>query len=306
MMRYLLMAAVLPWLCCACAGAEEAEEILKQEISRIQAEAREAVNDNGNYWLERTRYELMGDESKKKFRPLLRCLDSIKQTSLLAISELELMREDIALQANSKKELLEKLSSVQGNIDERKQQLRFHYTSFLQEQGEVFNIREKTKNTMQQYLDKVVAPLSSPVLWEAFLLLNKIDQQLALQSMILDWENSTTSLINHLGAGFFSCNRYVFEHTVLVSPLQNIVRKGESFNARIWLVHADDEYDHRQKKLFIDNTEFMLLAGDYADYVSEPIFENEKIINIKAFVQDPLTGKMELAFPAFEYEIKTE
>lgn len=306
MMRYLLLAAVLPWLCCACADTEKAEKALKQEISRIQADAQDLVHDNGNFWLEYTRHELIGDEAKEKFLPLLSCLDSIKQTSLLAIKQIELVREDIARHANSEKELSEKLSSSQRNIDERKQQLRVHYISFLQEHDEVFHIREKTKNTMQQYLDKVVMPLSSPGLWENFLLLNETDQQLALQSMILDWENATTTLINHLGAGFLGCNRGVVEYTVLVSPLQNIVRKGEPFKARIWLAHADDEYDHRQKKLFIGSAEFALQAGAYADYTSEPIFEDERIIKITAFVQDPLTGEMEPAFPAFEYMIRTE
>lgn len=286
----------------ACKHNQDAD-FLNEEIIRVQTEARSWVNGNGDYWVNYLRYE-MEDESKQKFLPLVTCLDSIEQTAHQAIDHLAVFNEKI-ITATDQQQIRIGVPILQKRLADIKNQLRFHYHYFLHKNKEVFHISDQTEADIQHYLDQIVAPLNQAAFWKSFLQLNKTNQQLAIHTAILDWETVLTALLNHLGAGLIGCNRSLVEYTILVSPSQNIVRRGETFKARIWLAHNDDEYEPINKQVFVDDAELPLIANNYAEYISAPILTEQTTIKITALIEDPLTGMMEAAFPEFEYTIKT-
>ncbi len=97
--------------------------------------------------------------------------------------------------------------------------------------------------------------------------------------------------------------RDYFELFPIISPLQNLIKQGDKFEALIGIGPHNFKFLPNEVKLIVDGVEIHFNEGKYAKYVTEPL-DKEKTITISLYRLNKQTNKFEAECENLEYYIK--
>jgi len=97
--------------------------------------------------------------------------------------------------------------------------------------------------------------------------------------------------------------RDYFELFPIISPLQNLIKQGDKFEALIGIGPKNFKFLPNEVKLIVDGIEIHFNEGKYAKYVTEPL-DKEKTIKISLYRLNKKTNKFEVECENLEYYIK--
>lgn len=126
-----------------------------------------------------------------------------------------------------------------------------------------------------------------------------------LDKFLFDLKRLETELIYHMSYFVFGrrgCGWFNFWPNI--TPMQNTIQKGDVFRASINLLPDDPKFRPLDIELSVDGKKIEF-EGRFAEYVSAPIWEEEKIIHLSCTSNNSLTGESYALFENLEYRIKT-
>ncbi|MGH1434993.1 MAG: hypothetical protein ACRBG0_11095 [Lewinella sp.] len=301
MMRYLLMAAVLPWLCCACAGEKEQElhQSTLETLERVNEKLREVTEDNY-----RRTSSILQDDSKRKYRPIEPVMDSIILFTRKAISAVGVCDFTMRYEEDfSKEKQLEGLSFLAQILTTTSLRIKHDYQQYLQEQGDSIGLRKEDAEKYLQWMSDNVLDVDSLWINKGYLKLTDADLQQLLAKTKTDLIHRETSLIYLLAqfaGGSSGWGFYLFPQVI---PQQNKTVKGRPYNAVIDFAELCSENSRFNLHIYVDGQELKPVKGCYAYYTSAPIYKDEKTIHITGKLKDPVTGEIQVLIEDFPYSI---
>ena len=180
------------------------------------------------------------------------------------------------------------------------------YIEHLENEGKLYGLRDSNILHLVNEVKGEFGLVDSNMLLLSSTNYSSISRRLLHGKIILDLKILENKLLDRLlmliGGRRIRCYFNILPNII---PSQNILKRGDRFEAMIGIIPDDHEFLPSNMQMKIDNKIIPFDNGRYATYISEPINEEERKINIECKIKDEVTGEFVLLWDNYEYIIRT-
>ncbi len=300
-MRYLFLAALLPWLCCACTDREE--ENLQQAMDtfeRVDFLLDKVGKDDYQMTI-----KILRDDIKRKYQPIGPVMDTILLATKELLSAIGVC--DFALRHEkdfSREKQLEHFATLEKILTATNTRIERSYYQFMEEYGDSISLKKEDAVKYTQWLsDHTLVPKT---FWQNshYTKFTDRDLRFLLAKMKTDVKQRAAFLIYHfaeLSGGMNDCG-YFYSLPEIIQQQNKMVR-GRSFKAIIGFPGLCYEHSRFNLHIYVNDKELSSAKGRFAYYTSAPIYQDEKTIYITGKLKDPVTGEIQVLIEDFPYSI---
>lgn len=249
--------------------------------------------------------KILADDSKAKYRPIGVVIHQVDEKIINTIDTINSFIKLVRKSALSNNEIETKIDKLEKHLFRISDELLSDYVNLIEEYGLLFGIREKDMKPILEAYELKTKFYNEKWIKSNYDKIGKIILPTVLNIIIFDIKNAQWQMVEHLhwliGGKPIYCYFGIFP---MINPMQNCLKKGETFKATISVGPSDYEVHPNDIQIFVDDEKLEFIKGKYVLYKSPPIFKNKKIIHISCQIKNQITNKWESIFTNIPYEIR--
>jgi len=234
------------------------------------------------------------DETKRRYRPISKCMEQIRKKNTEKYNKIRILSYEHALDPQTLKKLLH--SIYQESIDEYQSLLYVNRSSFGLRSEDVYMRLTQLKKHLKRLKQNQDLITQHNKILEKEILLEKLAHDIFL------FENILLKDLAILSGGKGCFTYYSIYPTV--KPIQNIVKKGETFKAAISFHRNYMDIMPEDICLKINGEDIYFSDNQIAFFESKPLQESETLVTFEITLRNNWTGEFQEPYQAF-YTIKT-